>query len=440
MRNVHQTSAQPQGGGVDRRLARANWWLRLTSSGWNRPLYTTEQRETARRSRLASWLILGLALALLVLSPLASGDVQTLVAFSVFAVGLLVAMILNRSGHVQTTGVLLVVLIIGLIMGPMVTSPLGLTMGQLPNYDALAVAVLVAATLLPRRAIVLVALGNSAMIVADYLLRAHHANVQQDALLYPSVTMQTISLLVRPIAIEVMMAVVSYLWVRSVDVAIRRADQAEEIAGLDQDALVRKQVLEEDAHILRDAHVRLANGDYQTRVTHLRTPVLWQVGNSLNILIGRLARAPHDEAVLRRTQQQAEDLADAIRHLHNGQPVVLPLATGTPLDPIIAALEGSMPWAIGPTPGGWAPPQWRSSGPGNPLDARQPGQHTAASGGPSHWALNQDQAPTASIPQTGQAAEQLPAQERARNRQTGAPASGIAADHPAWLRQYLPPE
>jgi hypothetical protein len=421
-------------------MARANWWLRLASSGWNRPLYTTEQREAARRSRLASWLILGLALALLVLSPLASGDAHTLIAFSLFAIGLLVAMILNRTGHVWTTGALLVLLIIGLIMGPMVTSPLGLTMGQLPNYDALAVAVLVAATLLPRPAIVLVAAGNSAMIVADYLLRPHHANVQQDALLYPSVTMQTISLLVRPLAIEVMMAVVSYLWVRSVDAAIRRADQAEEIVELDRDALMRKQALEEDARMLRDAHVRLANGDYQTRVPYLRTPVLWQVGNSLNTLIGRLARAPHDDAILRRTQQEAEVVADAIRHLHNGQPVVLPRATGTPLEPIIAALEGSTPRVISPTPGAWAPLPRRSSGPASPMDTRQPAHRAVASRGPSPEAFNQDQASTARLPQTRQAGEQLPAQERPRDRQTGAPASGMAAEQPAWLRQYLPPE
>ena len=63
---------------------RVNWWLRLTSAGWDKPQYTVAQREMTRRSRLASWLILGLFLALVVVSPLVTGDTQTLVAFSLF--------------------------------------------------------------------------------------------------------------------------------------------------------------------------------------------------------------------------------------------------------------------------------------------------------------------------------------------------------------------
>jgi hypothetical protein len=126
-----------------------NWWLRLTSAGWDRPQYTIAQRELARRSRLASWLILGLFLSLIIVSPLVTGDTQTLIAFSLFAVGLVVCAVLNRRGLVSAAGTVLVALIILVIMGPTVTSPLGLTMGQLPNYDALVIAVLVAATLLP---------------------------------------------------------------------------------------------------------------------------------------------------------------------------------------------------------------------------------------------------------------------------------------------------
>src|SRR5262245_65479280 len=81
-----------------------NWWLRLTSAGWDRPQYTVAQRELARRSRLASWLILGLFLALVVVSPLVTGDTQTLIAFSLFAVGLTICAGLNRRGLVNATG------------------------------------------------------------------------------------------------------------------------------------------------------------------------------------------------------------------------------------------------------------------------------------------------------------------------------------------------
>src|SRR5262249_30894529 len=95
-----------------------NWWLRLTSAGWDTPQYTIAQRELARRSRLASWLILGLFFSLLIVSPLVTGDRQTLVSFSLFMVGLVISAVLNRRGLMGATGTLLVALIILVIMGP----------------------------------------------------------------------------------------------------------------------------------------------------------------------------------------------------------------------------------------------------------------------------------------------------------------------------------
>jgi hypothetical protein len=318
---------------------RVNWWLRLTSSGWDKPQYTIAQRELARRSRLASWLILGLYLALVVVSPLVTGDTQTLVAFSLFAVGLTVCAALNRRGLVDATGALLVALIILVIMGPTVTSPLGLTMGQLPNYDALVIAVLVAATLLPRWAIFAVAALNSAIVVADFTLRQHHPNVQQDAALYASPALQTISLLVRPIALELIVAVVAYLWIRGTDEAIQRADRAEEIAQLEQREAERARDLTEGVRQLLAVHVRLANGDFRARAPLLRSPQLAQIAQSLNNLINRLARFAQAEAVLQRTHVEATRLVDALVRARQGQPFTIPPSIGTPLDPVVETLR-----------------------------------------------------------------------------------------------------
>src|SRR5690348_6647837 len=318
---------------------RVNWWLRLTSAGWDTPQYTVAQREMTRRSRLASWLILGLFLALVVVSPLVTGDTQTLVAFSFFVIGLTLCAVLNRRGLVNATGAILVALIILVIMGPTVTSPLGLTMGQLPNYDALAIAVLVAATLLPRWAIFAVAGLNSAIVVADFTLRPHHPNVQQDAALYASPTLQTISLLVRPIALELMVAVVAYLWIRGTDEAIRRADRAEEIAQLEQREAERARDLTEGVQQLLAVHVRLANGDFRARAPQVRSPQLAQIGQSLNSLINRLTRFAQVEALLQRTHVEATRLADALQRARHGQPFNPPPTSGTPLDPVVETLR-----------------------------------------------------------------------------------------------------
>src|SRR5215470_5143834 len=54
-----------------------HWWLRHTSVGWEQPHFgTIAQRERARRSRLISWIILGLLVSMAILSPLALEDAR----------------------------------------------------------------------------------------------------------------------------------------------------------------------------------------------------------------------------------------------------------------------------------------------------------------------------------------------------------------------------
>src|SRR5258707_12959923 len=212
-----------------------NWWLRHTSSGWEQPYFgTIAQREQARRSRLASWLILGLIVGVIILSPLAFEDARSRATLGVWAVGLLIAGVFNRRGWVTLAGVTLVVLFSGGILFANLASPLGLTLGELPNFDAYVVSVVVAATLLPRASIFLVAAGNSLLIIGNYALQPHNANIVQDAHLYSSVTVQTVSFLVRPIALQLVLAVGAYLWVRGVEEALRGAYPAEERAVLVQ--------------------------------------------------------------------------------------------------------------------------------------------------------------------------------------------------------------
>ena len=87
-------------------------------------------------------------------------------------------------------------------------------MGELPNFDLYVVSVVVvAATVLPRLSSFFVAVVTLVLIVANYVLQPHNANIARDALLYSSATVQTISFLVRPFALQFILAVVAYLWV-----------------------------------------------------------------------------------------------------------------------------------------------------------------------------------------------------------------------------------
>src|SRR5690242_18058719 len=79
---------------------RVNWWLRLTSSGWEQPQLGIQGREKARRSRLTAWIVLGLFVADALLLPTGIGDPTSLAAVVVGAVTLIITAVLNRLGFV----------------------------------------------------------------------------------------------------------------------------------------------------------------------------------------------------------------------------------------------------------------------------------------------------------------------------------------------------
>ncbi|HEX6800543.1 MAG TPA: hypothetical protein VF116_22720 [Ktedonobacterales bacterium] len=316
-----------------------NAWLRLASSGWDQPQRTIEAREKLRRSRLVAWLILGLLVGVVILSPLGLQDARARWVLGAWVLGLVLAAVLNRRSYVTAAGVTLVALISGGILAANLASPIGLTMGELPNFDAYVVPVVIAASVLPRASGFAVAALNSLLIAGNYAWQPHNANIAQDVHLYSSATVQTISLLVRPIALLFVLAVVAYLWRRGTDRAIRRADRAEEIAELERREIERTREIEDGVNQLLAVHVRLANGDFGARVPPLSSAPLWQIGNSLNHLIARLTHFAQVDAILGRTQQTATAVVDVIQRWQQGQNAVLPAPADTPLDPLLALLQ-----------------------------------------------------------------------------------------------------
>lgn len=306
---------------------RPNWWLRLTSSGWDGPQMTIEERERVRRSRLASWIILGLLVVALVLVPAALTDMPTLESLTAVIIGILLAALLNRTGHVTLAGSLLVALVIGADLGALVSATPGLDTIYLPAYDLLAIAVLIGVSILPRGAAFLIAAINVAAIVADFFLQTKvgdlaHQYQQEGAL----------SLLARPIALQIIVAAVAYLWVRGTEDAIRRADRAEEIAAMEHATVEQKRQLDYGIQLILDTHVRAANGDFSARAPLTQENVLWQIAASLNNLLSRLQRAGAAEHQLRRTDEEIRRLATAIRDAQQGRPPIWPAPSGTSVD------------------------------------------------------------------------------------------------------------
>lgn len=317
----------------------AVWWLRVASAGPYMPHTTAEERELARRSDLVAWLALGLLGGGALLIPIAVADMTALLALAGFDVCIVFALALNRSGLVHTAGVLLVLCIVGALLSYMLSSPLGLTMGQLPNYDAFAVAVVVAASILPRGSAFVVAALNAAVITADYLLQPHNPNIAADAALYPSVTQQTIALLARPLALQFVFAVIAFLWVRGTDRAIRRADRAEELAEVERRERSRTVALEEGARYLHQTLTMWIAGDFRPRMPAMPVPVLQRLSDDLNMFITRFSAQTQVDFQYNRMREEAQRLAAALQARAEGRPNVLPAPTGTPLDAVIEALR-----------------------------------------------------------------------------------------------------
>jgi len=231
---------------------------------------------------------------------------------AIVVLGCLAAIPLNRAGYGRTAGVLLVVTVDLALAGTLLTVGGGLDPLYLPAFYLLVTSELIAVSLLPPARVFLLALAHSLCIALDEQVQVHTMMWDQ-MMTTPGIFY---SLIAGPIALQLIVALVSYLWVHSAQLALRRVDRAEEIALWEHRDAERTRELVEGVQQLLAVHVHLANGDFTTRPPAMRDRTLWQVGASLNNLIARLARSAQTteqmQVTLQRTEQEAQRLAQAI--------------------------------------------------------------------------------------------------------------------------------
>ena len=300
-------------------MAVLQWWDRLNvllELPGSAPLVA---RESARRRQLVSTILLVVAGFQLVSLPGAIIDHSPL-ALGTVVVGLVicgVAMLFNRGGKAIVSSILLII-VIDLGCGLMLlTSPMGLDVANLPVFDVLIVSELIAVSLLPAVSVFPVALGNILFISGDIALQPHMPALNQ--LLVSDMAYDVIA---QPIGLQIIVAVVTYLWVRSALRAIARADRAEEIAELQQRDAERTHQLETGTQQLLQTQVRAANGDLTARANLSQDNVLWQVGVSLNLLLTRLQKAGREVSRAENENQhlrwEVARLTEALREVRAG--------------------------------------------------------------------------------------------------------------------------
>lgn len=267
-----------------------------------------DTREQTRRQQIVSVVLVVIVLFQLVELP------GAIISHSAMAVGTVflglalcaAAAVFNRFGKATIVSILLIA-VVDLGCGLMLlTSPMGLDVGDLPVFDVLLVSLLIAVSLLPPSSVFYVGFANILFIILVLAFQPH-----TPALNMMLESNMGFSAIVQPISLQIVVAAIAYFWVRSALRSAKRADRAEEVvelrqreADLQRRDVERTHQLDLGSRHLLEVLVRAANGDSSVRANLPAENELWRVGGAINLLLSRLRRSSQGEAEMRRLRAE----------------------------------------------------------------------------------------------------------------------------------------
>jgi hypothetical protein len=322
-----------------RRTGLLGWWLNLTAPRWPSHTIPIVERERLRKAELTSFSILAIFACLIALVSNSLADVTTAEAVIGIAIALLIAAVLNRTGHTRIAAylvpsVMMLIMAANLLQG-------SLELIELPIYDLFVIPIILVALIGDRSAPWVFAAIAIAFVVGSYALEPRVTlnlgqGVTFDGLAYEQNIFGVWGMVNRHVTLLFFAAFFGWLGASSVDNAIARADRAEEVARLEHAFAEQSMQLEQGIREIQQTHIKVANGDYKARAPLAEDHILWQIANALNNLILRLQRSVEAEHMLRRTELEVSRLKEEIQRAKAGQIPIWPQPSGTPLDPIIA--------------------------------------------------------------------------------------------------------
>lgn len=323
------------------------WWYAF-SLPQRSPASSPQEREQVRYTHLTAGLLLLLLCAFLPLSPImlffsAANSSSPSICIGMLCM-LAISWICGRLGRQILSALSLIGFFFLVITSTLLTHPLDASL--VPLFGLFTIAIILAGALMPPIASIITCLLSCLDICIVAFLALNPAIYNQGGSLHLA-TINVISLVVLlPITINLVVAVIVYIIMRNLLTTIQRADRAEEIVALqtaiaehERERMQEQRQLEEGLEKIAEAHARIANGDYSTRIALNDGNVLWSIAVPLNNLVNRLQYWKRDADMLSTTRQAATYMAAQLQaSFQSGRRGPLPL-TGTPLDPVIVEIN-----------------------------------------------------------------------------------------------------
>src|SRR5581483_5928049 len=266
------------------------WWYRLATPSLPPGTMGHVQRERMRRARIVSIMTVIFILFLLVLLVRAISD-KSLMSMAVLLVetGIcIMALSLNQRGFINLASIVVVALVYIEQIITVFGAPGGLIARSLPILDFSILPDILALAFFSANSLFLIVCLNVALAWGLLLYGPRDTTLLQILHMAPDQTFFYIVIL------QLLIAAVLYVWGRSVEIALTRADRAEEIAVFEkydqerkQQELEQKRQLDAGIQQILQTHIAVANGDLNARAPLQQDHVLWQVAVALNNFIAR---------------------------------------------------------------------------------------------------------------------------------------------------------
>ena len=329
---THEQQERPAA--ARRRWSPLRWWYRLSVPGAEGD---DSQEDVLSRSKLASILLLITFIGVIAFVPaaLTSDDLHVVPPVIGLFMMACLGVILNKRGKTAAAGILIVASLDAALIFSLLSYPhFTLTQNAVPIYDMFVLSDIIAISLLPINSILYISFYHSVFMLADIILQPHTPDLQV------LIDQTTYSFMVRPLTIQIVVALVTYLWVRNTMRALERANKAELIAKLEHTIALQRKDLDEGIQQILYTLVQAANGNLNVRAPLAQQNVLWQVGVGLNTLLARLQRVNQNERELTRMKMEIRRLIAQVQEAKSRQAILWLRPGGTELDMLISELMG----------------------------------------------------------------------------------------------------